>query len=106
MDIGAVRKAELHCHVDGLLNPKILDRLGDNGPARELRPALLRLCPVQDLRSWAEEYCPTVSAVLTNRGEFLLDVLAEYLRSLKRQNVVYPGRRSRTHRHPTLFRRY
>jgi adenosine deaminase len=44
---------------------------------------------VKDFRSWADEYCPAVYPAITNQGEFLLSVLAQYLRSLREQNVVY-----------------
>lgn len=89
MDAGNTPKAELHLHVDGLLNPSILRKLPASNDIELLASHLGELCPVKDFTDWAEKYNPVVYPFVTDKGEFLLQVLARHLIELKQQHVIY-----------------
>jgi adenosine deaminase len=89
LEIENIKKAELHCHIDGLLNPQICAGLPPEDELRELIIKLATVCPVEDRTDWEEKYLPAVGPYIHNRGEFLLGVLGQYLTSLIRQQVVY-----------------
>lgn len=87
--IQEVKKAELHCHVDGLLNPVLLKSLPATSEIHTLVPKLAKICPVKNFQAWAEQYCPVIYPVFENRGELLLELLSRYLYTLLKQNVIY-----------------
>jgi adenosine deaminase len=89
MDVRRLRKAELHCHVDGLINPQMLAGLNARADMRQLARAVAPLCPIRDLRDWLESYGPAVSRYISNNGLLLLEVLDQYLRLLTGHNVIY-----------------
>lgn len=89
MNIHSIKKAELHCHVDGLLNPDILKGLQPRDKYQALITELEKLCPVKDFQGWSENYGPTIYPLVSDKGKFLLEILGQYLRNLKQQNVVY-----------------
>ena len=89
MTIRSIKKAELHCHVDGLLNPNILKDLQPKDKYQTLIAQLDKLCPVKDFKDWSENYGPQVYQLVSNKGELLLEILGQYLRNLKQQNVIY-----------------
>ncbi len=89
LDVESLKKVELHCHVDGLLNPALLKGISKDSEILRLVPNLDSLCPTKDLDDWLERYCPAIEPAVGNRGDLLLVMLAQYLRTLKAQNVVY-----------------
>lgn len=89
MDINEIRKVELHCHVDGLLNPALLKKIPPDNVIHSLIPDPEAISPVNNLTDWIERYGPAASAVYKHDGEVLLPVFAQYLCELKQQNVRY-----------------
>ena len=89
MNTKSIEKAELHCHVDGLLNPSILKDLQPRERYRTLIAQLEELCPVKNFKDWAESYCPRIYPLVSNKGELLLEILGQYLQNLKKQKVIY-----------------
>jgi adenosine deaminase len=89
MNIRRIKKAELHCHVDGLLNPAIAKELRPRSEYRALIAQLAKVCPVKSFQDWSEKYGPQIYPLVSDKGELLLEVLKQYLRVLKAQNVIY-----------------
>lgn len=88
--ITALRKVELHCHVDGLLDPNLvreLDARGKRHPfdLNELRRAF----PARTFEKWTQEYGPLVWPHFAGNTALLLDVLKVHLDRLVAQNVAY-----------------
>lgn len=84
-----VEKAELHCHLDGLLCPAYIMAIQAHGFCHELDlKEMQRLYPIKDIDDWfrlQEFLAPHVHG----KGELLLEVLKLYLRDLAEQGVRY-----------------
>ena len=82
-------KAELHCHIDGVIGPSLLDDLDTRGITHRIsRRELERLWPTGTLDTWVE-YLSLLDSHIQNNGRFLLEVLRSYVTGLKRDGVVY-----------------
>ena len=89
MNIQDIKKVELHCHVDQLLNQYILMGLQSIERYKKLITGLEQLCPIESIRDWVENYGAFIDPVVSNNGEFLLKLLELYLIKSKQQNVIY-----------------
>ena len=87
--IDEAEKAELHCHLDGLLCPAYVGAVQTKGFCSGVDAGeLCRLYPVKNLEDWfrlGEYFAPFVHG----NGELLLKVLRLYLKDLAVQNVRY-----------------
>jgi adenosine deaminase len=90
VDVQLLSKAELHCHIDGLLDPELLRDLSAGGHGLALsEEQLASVCPVASMDDWFGKYAPLVEPHLAP-SERMLPLMVEYhLRRLQRQNVVY-----------------
>ncbi len=90
VDVARLDKAELHCHIDGLLDPALLDELRADGHDFGLAAAELRArYPIDSLAAWERDYCAFVEPWLQPRAVRLPLLLERQLRRLKAQRVVY-----------------
>lgn len=90
VDVTSLRKAELHCHIDGLLDPAMLDELAAHAERPHVDPAALRACyPIRSVEQWLNQYCALVDLGTEPRDRWLPRLLELHLGRLRRQNVVY-----------------
>jgi adenosine deaminase len=90
MDVSQVAKAELHCHIDGLLDPEMLVELRDLGHDIGVpRDELQRRYPFNSLESWSRDYGEFIEPYLGKELDPLTLMLEQHLRRLKRQRVAY-----------------
>ena len=88
MTIASIKKAELHCHIDGIINPKMLHRLAQQGHQLPLTSEVLQSAyPVQGYDDFIEWFKMT-DPLERNTANFYL-ILAQHIAHLKAQNVVY-----------------
>lgn len=88
MNISTLPKAELHCHIDGLVDPQMLKDLAARGQQLPLTIETLQSAlPVQGFDDFTH-WCDTASAVEGTAGH-LNPILAEHIERLKAQKVVY-----------------
>jgi adenosine deaminase len=80
-----VEKAELHCHLDGLIDPAMLDEL----PLGLGRDALQAIYPIDSMARWQEVYLPLVAPCMTPQAERFGGILERHVRRLAAQRVVY-----------------
>ncbi|MHC5037511.1 MAG: amidohydrolase family protein [Planctomycetota bacterium] len=84
-----LEKVELHCHLDGLLSPPILEAVQAKGMCPELDLGKMRgLFPVTSLESWFRLGAFQAPFVNGN-GELLLEILKLHLKDLVSQHVKY-----------------
>jgi adenosine deaminase len=84
-----VEKAELHCHLDGLVNPRMLAELKMRGLGAEIDPgALAAVVPVRSVEQWLGNYGAVVAPSLTP-PERLGVHLEIHIGNLIRQHVLY-----------------
>jgi adenosine deaminase len=89
VDIAGLEKAELHCHIDGLLDAAMVQALRDEGRDLGLPcDALAAVCPVDSAAGW-ERYRELVEPYLQPHGQRLAWLLAHHLRRLVAQRVGY-----------------
>jgi len=82
-------KAELHCHIDGLLDPPMLAELVTAGLDPGISATALRAaCPAKSLKDWIESYCAVVNPAVM-RPEILSALLVSHIRRLPAQGVGY-----------------
>jgi adenosine deaminase len=90
VDVRSQRKAELHCHVDGLLDPAMLDELARGGEHLAIERAALAAChPVRSAPQWWDGYCALVDQALRPLDRWLPRMLELHLARLRTQNVLY-----------------
>lgn len=90
IDTHDIEKVELHCHVDGLLNPDVLRQLNKNRTIIDISEEdLQQVCPVSSLREWLHQYAPLVNLHISNNGELILEILRQHIENLKEQHVIY-----------------
>jgi adenosine deaminase len=90
LDVAALEKAELHCHIDGLLDPAMLDELAADGHDFGLAAAALGArYPFDSEESWMRDYADFVAPHLLPLEVRLPLMLERHLRRLKAQRVVY-----------------
>jgi adenosine deaminase len=90
MDVTRIEKAELHCHIDGLLDPAMLDELAVDGydfglSAKDLKARY----PFASVSAWQREYCEFIEPHIRPHAERFPLLLERHLRRLKEQRVVY-----------------
>ena len=89
-DISALRKVELHCHVDGLIDRALLRGLEARGRPNPIDlEDLSHVCPVGSFEDWTEAYLPFVDPHVSENAAFILETLEQHLLHLRTQNVVY-----------------
>lgn len=82
-------KAELHCHLDGLICPSYITAIQVHGFCPELDiEEMHRLYPIRNLDEWHRLH-DFLAPHMQRKGELLLEVLKLYLRDLAKQNVRY-----------------
>jgi adenosine deaminase len=85
--VEALPKAELHCHIDGLLDPALLEEMAAAGHAPPVSPQELgAVWPVTTRDGW-ESYARVVEPIMT--ADWLMLAIEHHLWRLRRQNVVY-----------------
>ncbi len=89
MNINGTPKAELHCHLIGVIDPEILSIIKRNGYEILVDPGeLMKLYPVktkEDFSNWMSVIKPYQNKALS----FLLPILSLHVERLVRQNVMY-----------------
>jgi adenosine deaminase len=90
LDVATVDKVELHCHIDGLLDPPMLRDLRADGHDFGLAPETLEArYPFSSMERWTHGYYEFVAPYLEPRHERMPLVFAQHLGRLRRQRVVY-----------------
>jgi adenosine deaminase len=90
VDARSLQKAELHCHIDGVLDPAMLDELARGGEPLAIDPAALAAHhPVRSVEQWLDGYGALVGPALEPRDRWLPRLLELHLARLRAQNVVY-----------------
>ena len=90
LNVENLEKVELHCHVDGLVNPDLLGSMARRGEHHPISlDRLEKMCPVSSLEGWLEEYEPFIDPYVSNKGEFILRLLEQHILNLKQERVVY-----------------
>ena len=88
MDINALPKIELHCHLDGIIDPVMARTLRQRDPAFPLDPEYLaQAYPVYDFESfinWWHFIAPVEGSL-----RHFYPILGQYIEQLKAQNVHY-----------------
>ncbi|MEZ4328791.1 MAG: hypothetical protein R3B40_26435 [Polyangiales bacterium] len=89
-DIATRPKAELHCHIDGLLSPRLLRRMARQGHAIGAHAdRLAAIHPVDGVAAWVERYLPLVNELFTPKDVWLPIILTYHLEELIAQHTVY-----------------
>ncbi len=89
-EINELRKVELHCHLDGLVDPSMVRELEAKGKSHPFElEKLSRACPARTFERWTEEYGPLVFPHLSGNAALLMETLEVHLDRLVAQNVVY-----------------
>lgn len=88
--IASLPKAELHCHLGGVLDPEMLRDLEAAGHGLGIDPAALEACyPVSSITDFIDVYSAFLDGVLRPRDVRLLPLLVQQVRRWNRQNVTY-----------------
>ncbi len=89
-DVTRIEKAELHCHIDGLLDPAMLAELSADGHDFGLSATALQArYPFDSISAWQRDYCEFIEPHLRPHAERLPLLLERHLRRLKGERVVY-----------------
>lgn len=90
MDTSHVKKAELHCHTDELINPDFLNSFNKRYPDDAIPADVFEnICPSASYDEWLNKYIPTAGLYIGNNGDRMLKTIIEHIERLKRQNVIY-----------------
>lgn len=82
-------KAELHCHLDGLMNPAMLQELRTRGIETGISSKELEaLVPVRSMKQWLDSYGPVVEPYF-HPPERQFACLEVHIDNLVRQGVTY-----------------
>ncbi|HEX8106266.1 MAG TPA: hypothetical protein VF516_01005 [Kofleriaceae bacterium] len=89
-DIAALPKAELHCHLGGVLDPEMVRDLEAAGHGLGIDPAALERCyPVRSISDFVDVYSAFLDGFLRPRDVRLLPLLVQQVRRWNRQRVTY-----------------
>jgi len=84
-----IPKVELHCHLDGIVDPSILRAMQRDGLEPAISPETLEgLYPIEDFGSFVR-WGSVVDEALEGDMDAFRPILATHLERLKSQNVVY-----------------
>lgn len=87
MDITRLPKAELHCHMDGIIDWAMLTTIHADDPSYPVHPDVLQGVEVKDYESfWA--WGPRLMS-MRRHLPYYYPILKHYISALKRQNVRY-----------------
>lgn len=90
LDIAGIPKAELHCHLGGVLDPQMVRDLEAAGHPLGLDPAELERCyPVQSITDFIDVYSAFIDRFLTPRDVRLLPLVVQQVRRWNQQGVTY-----------------
>ena len=89
-ELKELRKVELHCHIDGVVDPSLVRELDARGRPHPFElDKLSTACTARTFARWQEDYRPLVSPHLQGNAALLLETLEVHLDRLVAQNVVY-----------------
>jgi adenosine deaminase len=90
MDVRALRKAELHCHIDGLLDPAMIEQLAAGGESLGVDAGELdAVYPIRSVDDWLMKYAPLADRASRPLDRWLPRFLELHVARLRAQNVVY-----------------
>jgi aminodeoxyfutalosine deaminase len=89
-EIVALPKAELHCHLGGVLDPEMARDLALGGNDLKIDAAEFDACyPVQSMANFVDVYLAFIDRFLKPRDARLLPLLIQQVRRWNRQNLTY-----------------
>jgi len=90
MSIAALPKAELHCHLGGVLDPAMVRDLEAAGQGLGIDPAALDACyPVRSITDFVDVYSAFIDRFLRPRDVRLLPLVVQQVRRWNQQNATY-----------------
>lgn len=90
VDVAALPKAELHCHLGGVLDPEMVRDLEAAGHGLGLDAAALERCyTVRSISDFVDVYSAYIDGFLRPRDAKLLPLLVQQVRRWNRQRVTY-----------------
>ncbi|MDD2717544.1 MAG: hypothetical protein PHW04_16775 [Candidatus Wallbacteria bacterium] len=88
LEINKIRKAELHCHLDGILDPQMLKELIAEGHDMGVNvDKFTSIWPVKSRAEWFGNYMTLTQQIYQNERQHL--ILKKHIQRLIRQNVAY-----------------
>ena len=88
--IAALPKAELHCHLGGVLDPEMARDLEAEGHGLGIDAAAFGACyPVSSISDFVDVYSAFIDRFLAPRDVRLLPLVVQQVRRWRRQNVTY-----------------
>lgn len=88
MNLAALPKAELHCHMDGIIDPDILQKIQRLGYDCPLDLAMLQAAyPVRTFDEFVHWF--SIAGLVGGAARNFLPILAQHIERLKTQNVTY-----------------
>ncbi len=85
-----VKKAELHCHFDGIADPAMCRKIREGGHDVSIDIERLEsVYPVETKDDWINKYIPAVDQLIAQNPGLPLLILDEHIQRLKDQHVVY-----------------
>jgi adenosine deaminase len=90
VDVAALPKAELHCHLGGVLDPEMVRDLDAAGHGLGIDAAALERCyPVRSISDFVDVYSAFIDGFLRPRDARLLPLVVQQVRRWNRQRVTY-----------------
>src|SRR5882757_6425701 len=90
MDLRSTPKAELHCHADGIVEPRLIALLDAKGRSLGVSAEqVAATLPVTSIASWMAGYAAVVEPALTPVAQRYEWVLEEHVQRLKAEGVTY-----------------
>ena len=84
-----IPKAELHCHLDGVLDPAMLQKLVLEGHSFPLKAnEFSAIYPIESKNAWINRYIKLLASGLANL-DFQIAAAKEHVNRLKLQGVTY-----------------
>lgn len=90
VDVNVIRKAELHCHSDNLLDPAMVEEFTGAGHELGIEPdELARRYPFDSVDRWVREYADYIAPHLQPAAKWIPLVIERHVERLKAQRVAY-----------------